>query len=289
MIIRYVSDLHLEGCPFYIPPESTDKDSILVLAGDVCTAFNLGTTVKNFFDAASHRFKHIVWVPGNHEYYRGHLQNSDIKLREFAKSYGNISFLNGDTVILDDIVFVGATLWTDGNKGDYESMVRVERALNDYNLIRSGKDNHILKIEETMELHNIHKKYIFDEVKKYKDDGWKVVVVSHHCPSELSSHPKWKNSFINGGFYSELRDEIKQYQPDVWIHGHTHDSFNYRIGTTKVVCNPRGYTRIMDSYLFTKIEHSLQHNTNVKLNWMEYENIFSPENVDFNPYLDFDI
>jgi hypothetical protein len=27
----------------------------------------------------------------------------------------------------------------------------------------------------------------------------------------------------------------------LWTHGHTHEDFDYMIGTTRVVCNPRGY------------------------------------------------
>ncbi len=27
----------------------------------------------------------------------------------------------------------------------------------------------------------------------------------------------------------------------LWTHGHTHEDFDYMIGTTRVFCNPRGY------------------------------------------------
>jgi hypothetical protein len=69
--------------------------------------------------------------------------------------------------------------------------------------------------------------------------------VTHHSPSHNSIHPKYKNEeLLNGAFHNkldymmELADNIK-----LWIHGHTHDEFDYKIGITNVICNPRGYPK----------------------------------------------
>jgi hypothetical protein len=75
-----------------------------------------------------------------------------------------------------------------------------------------------------------------DETKQY-------VVVTHHTPSWQSCAPKWLGDRVmNGAFHTELGDFIA-YRPQIklWVHGHTHDDFDYAIGETRVVCNPRGY------------------------------------------------
>ena len=71
----------------------------------------------------------------------------------------------------------------------------------------------------------------------------KFVVVTHHCPSEQSVHDKYKGDILmNGGFRSNCDDFIS-YRPQIklWMHGHTHEDFDYVLGETRVVCNPRGY------------------------------------------------
>jgi Icc-related predicted phosphoesterase len=70
----------------------------------------------------------------------------------------------------------------------------------------------------------------------------KFVVVGHHCPSEQSVAAQYKGDMLNGAFRSSLDDFIEQ-RPQIryWLHGHTHHNFNYWIGETRVVCNPRGY------------------------------------------------
>ena len=44
-------------------------------------------------------------------------------------------------------------------------------------------------------------------------------------------------------FVSDLDHLTGGDRVQLWIHGHTHDSFDYRLNGTRVVCNPRGYAR----------------------------------------------
>jgi hypothetical protein len=71
----------------------------------------------------------------------------------------------------------------------------------------------------------------------------RYVVVGHHSPSRLSTHPKYQDQFImNGGYSSELDDFILDHpQIKLWTHGHTHEDFDYQIGSCRILCNPRGY------------------------------------------------
>jgi hypothetical protein len=47
---------------------------------------------------------------------------------------------------------------------------------------------------------------------------------------------------MNGGYHSDLSELIlSNPQIKLWTHGHTHELFDYMIGSTRVVCNPRGY------------------------------------------------
>jgi hypothetical protein len=70
-----------------------------------------------------------------------------------------------------------------------------------------------------------------------------VVVVTHHSPSKLSTHPRYaSDTLMNGAYSSDLSEFILDHpEIQVWTHGHTHDTFDYMIGQTRVVCNPRGY------------------------------------------------
>ncbi len=71
----------------------------------------------------------------------------------------------------------------------------------------------------------------------------KIVVVGHHAPSKLSTHPRYaKEEIMNGGYSSDLSEFILDHpQIKLWTHGHTHEDFDYLIGSTRIVCNPRGY------------------------------------------------
>lgn len=70
-----------------------------------------------------------------------------------------------------------------------------------------------------------------------------TVVITHFAPSRHSIHPRFSDSLLNACFVSDLEDRILRWQPQLWMHGHTHDSFDYRIGATRVIANPRGYAR----------------------------------------------
>jgi Icc-related predicted phosphoesterase len=65
--------------------------------------------------------------------------------------------------------------------------------------------------------------------------------VSHHLPSWESVAERYRGDKLSAAFASNLDAIIEREQPRLWIHGHTHDGFDYMIGETRVLCNPCGY------------------------------------------------
>jgi len=74
-----------------------------------------------------------------------------------------------------------------------------------------------------------------------KPDLGPTVVVTHHLPHRRSIPERFKGDLLNAAYASDLSDLIEQGQPTLWVHGHTHDSSDYRVGNTRIMCNPRGY------------------------------------------------
>ena len=242
MKIAIASDLHLEFVPLKLT--NTENADVLILAGDICVVKHLEKYL-DFFEDCAKQFKHVVYVVGNHEHYNYTFNNTVKDLKETLSIWENIHVLDNETFELDDKVFVGSTLWTDMNKGCYETMAQAEQFMPDFRIVKYNDSINYYKLtplQSTRE-HDKGVKYIQHVIENSKDKD--VIVVSHHAPSSKSIHPRYKHEkLMNGAFHSELdfmmelADKIK-----LWVHGHMHDEFDYTIGITNVVCNPRGYPR----------------------------------------------
>ena len=259
MKIRLVSDLHLEFGDCNIT--NNDKIDVLILGGDIMIAedihdfdeddpgiINLGKRqqsarlYRNFLRRMSDQFPHIIYIAGNHEFYHGKYPDAYDYLRAECAKFSNIYFLEQDTKEIDDVLFVGGTLWTDMNKGDPITISDCGSMMNDYRTIRNTKNGYSkLRPEVTMRQHRETVKYIRSVLEANPNKT--TVVVGHHAPSKLSLKPKYEKDFHLNGAYSSDLSEIMLDNPQVklWTHGHTHDNFDYMIGSTRVVCNPRGY------------------------------------------------
>ena len=267
MRIKLVSDLHLEFSDINIV---NDQDyDVLILGGDICIAQDLHdhpepnntadqTTVANgtglgrrqmtaqrfrdFFKRCSFQFPHVIYIMGNHEFYNGKFYAAIDYMREELAKYPNIYMLENDTKIIDDVVFVGGTLWTNMNKRDPLTMHAIEGMMNDFRIIRNDKRNYAtMSALDVAIRHDKTLAYIKLIVQEHKDK--KCVVVGHHSPSFQSAHEMYKHeTLMNGGYHSDLSEFILD-RPQIvlWTHGHTHHPFDYVIGETRIVCNPRGY------------------------------------------------
>ena len=265
MRIGLMSDIHLEFGDLY--PENAGDADVLILSGDIMVASDLYGTHKTdrfleFLDNCAKEYKHVVYVMGNHEHYNGDFAESAGLLREACQPRG-IHFLDKECITIDGVTFIGGTLWTDMNKGDELTLYHIRKAMNDFRIVRnSGRQVTFKTFEVTEEGRQIptfrtrpatfspedavedHEKmlgYIRTVIEGKFDQ--KFVVVGHHAPSRLSTHPRYADDVLMNGGYSSSLDEfiVDHPQIKVWTHGHTHEPFDYMIGETRVICNPRGY------------------------------------------------
>ena len=148
--------------------------------------------------------------------------------------------LEDDALHLGGITFLGATLWTDlclyGNLAMGAAFART--GMSDYRLIQLTGAGRPLDPLDTAAL--------FQQSAAWLDEAMgaargPVVVVTHHAPSARSLGAHWEGHPLNVAFCSDLEAHIGRHQPALWVHGHMHDAFDYTLGRTRVLCNPRGY------------------------------------------------
>ena len=267
MKIKLVSDLHLEFSDCFVT--NNNNYDVLILGGDICVAQDLhdhpepsNTTdqvaiaagiglgrrqekaqrFRDFFKRCSFQFPHVIYIMGNHEFYNGKFYASIDYMRDEIAKYPNIYMLEQDTKIIDDVVFVGGTLWTNMNRRDPLTMHAIEGMMNDFRIIRNDKRSYAaMSALDVAVRHDRTLAYIKLIVQEHKDK--RCVVVGHHSPSFQSVHEIYKTEYLmNGGYHSDLSEFILDHpQIKLWTHGHTHHPFDYVIGETRIVCNPRGY------------------------------------------------
>lgn len=246
MKLRIMSDLHLEFQDsiedFVVPALPDDKDTVLILAGDI----HLSKGLASVFDMFTDRFKAIVFVYGNHEFYRTNMPAVPAKVKAAIAHLDNVHILDMDTVEIDGVHFVGSTLWTDMDNHNHIVMWDAGLRISDYKHIRTGPPaepwKYKLQPKHTTSLHIRHKQFMFDTITKLKEAGETVVAISHHLPSYACIHGNYRNSDLNGAYASELWEFIEDSKPDLWVHGHTHESNDFMLTDhTRVICNPRGY------------------------------------------------
>ena len=264
MKIKIVSDLHLEFEDINI--KNDEGCDVLILSGDIMVAQdlhdhleteglqNLGNTqgmgrrqlaakrFRDFLKRVSFQFPHVIYVAGNHEFYHGKWHQTLETLSNECAKFPNVYFLECDSKIIDDITFIGGSLWTDCNKQDPLTMHALRDMMNDYRSIRVEYDGfRTLRPADTVVRHFKMLNYIKTVVAEKHDQ--KFVVVGHHSPSFASVHASYANDqLMNGGYHSELSEFIlDRPQIKLWTHGHTHFPFDYMIGQTRIICNPRGY------------------------------------------------
>ncbi|MDX8504720.1 MAG: phosphatase [Mesorhizobium sp.] len=237
MKIWLFSDLHLEIAPLRQPLAIPDAD-VCVVAGDLCRAPAKGMhwLAENIAHAMP-----CVYVAGNHEFYRGSIKEGLEDGRAAAARLADVHFLENDFVVIDSIRFVGATLWTDYRiDGHHElAMLHARERMNDHRKIAKQRNPWQRFVPETAyRMHMVSRRFIETALK---GDPITTVVVTHHLPHARSIPSRFKGDLLNAAYASDLSEMIDAGRPALWVHGHTHESCDYRIGNARVVCNPRGY------------------------------------------------
>ena len=234
MRIRILSDLHLEFQQW--SPPKADAD-VIVLAGDSDVGSHGVEWGRRNFPSSP-----IVYVPGNHEFYGGHMGDLREELFLQANRF-EVDVLDGRQMVIGGVRFLGATLWTDFalqgiDRGSIDrAMADAHYGMNDFRLIRYA-EGRMFRPADARAIHL--EQVLWLRTKLAEEFVGSTVVVTHHLPHRQSIHSKYEGSELNPSFASDLGDLMGP-SVSLWIHGHTHESFDYVVNGTRVVCNPRGY------------------------------------------------
>jgi UDP-2,3-diacylglucosamine pyrophosphatase LpxH len=256
--IRLASDLHLEcitNNPHLkpgnkLPAMDEDKDTLLVLAGDIVCFGIAGASGKiakgireravKFIKNCCDQFAHVIYIPGNHEWWDTRL-GEDIGFI-FLTDRDNLSFSEKGVLELDDFIFIYTSLFTDINRRNPIDMVYVMKESNDLSDILDRDGSRMLP-DKWVNNHDVYKKHILDTLRLNQESKKpkRPFVITHHAPSSKSISSLFTGDRLNCMFKSDLDNFIEDNYIELWIHGHMHHNVDYYIGSTRVLCNPSGY------------------------------------------------
>lgn len=239
MRLQIMSDLHIDVTPGFEPRLAAGADAVVV-AGDICEGIARGLT---FLRACIPRPTPIIYVPGNHEYYH--------RLRSRERKEGAEAARTEDIVMLDDatafqgrVRFVGSTLWSDyaifGSDRAPASMQIAARLLPDHRLILEQATPPVAFSPEDARAQHLRSRAFLEQALSEPHSG-PTVVVTHHAVHRRSIAPQFAADRLTPAFVSDLSGIMAAHRPALWVHGHTHVSFDYTAGPTRIVCNPLGY------------------------------------------------
>ncbi len=236
MKINVLSDLHLSVGALDRPANDAD---VVVLAGDI-------SRPRQAVDWALGFDKPVLYVPGNHEFYGGSIDGTIEELKVLCAGT-HVHLLDGGEVVLGNVRFVGATLWTDFElfaepRSRVQAIDQALRLSRDFSRIRlNGAASDLFTPADSVSLFRRDASWLDSSLRA--PHGGPTVVITHHAPSPMSVHPRYAGSLLNASFVSDAEHLLGAHRASLWIHGHTHDSFDYQVNGTRVVCNPRGYSR----------------------------------------------
>lgn len=245
------SDIHDEiGGSITLPPYP-DADAILI-AGDLGHARRIQDIARFYID---HYNLPIIFVAGNHEFYRQETMAKAIEDMEFVEHISvnegwkqRFHYMNRDTLVIGDTRIIGATLWVDGALGAISQEDRIWRlreavsALNDFRVIKTAKDK-VFRPADMIDLFRKDSAYIREQLMQPFDGN--TIVLTHHMPHPDCTPEMYKNNRHSYLFASSEKPFGELFHsdmaPDLWVCGHTHEAFDIEIGNSRVICNPHGY------------------------------------------------
>lgn len=234
MRIALLSDLHLSVQPLALAVPDAD---VVVLAGDLQRPAQAMAWARQLGLPT-------VFVAGNHEFYGSDLVTTMAQLRAHAEGSG-VRVLERGEWRHGGVRFLGCTLWSDyrlfdsGQQRD-ETLAKAVELVRDFTRIRVAP-------EFPQPFTPAVSQMLFDQSVAWLEERFAEpfdgpsVVVTHFAPARGSIASQFAGSPLNACFVSDLEERILRWQPRLWLHGHVHDSFDYTIGATRVVANPRGY------------------------------------------------
>lgn len=236
MRIALLSDIHLSVNVLPFPDVNAD---VVVLAGDISRPVQA-------IEWARSCPAPVVYVAGNHEFYGSDLISTYENLNRLSQGT-QIHVLERSAYVHNGVRFLGCTLWSDYRLFECAEdralgIDLATKSIRDFTHIKVSPDFPDLFTPAISQLVFLQTVAWLDDCFA-RDNTTPTVVVSHFAPTRLSISPLFTHSAINSSFVSDLEDRIKIWQPALWLHGHTHGSFDYRVGNTRVICNARGYAK----------------------------------------------
>lgn len=227
MKILIYSDLHIEFKDF--EPPQVDAD-LVVLAGDISVRSKGVTWANETFDCP------VIYVCGNHEFYKGHIDRTFAKMRDVAADH--VSVLDNQTVIIDSTRFLVTTAWTDyTSTGDYKAAMRdCVELMSDFRRIRAGEDFRKLRPVDVIGRNIAAREFLVSELAKPFEG--QTIVITHHCPIQDVAG-EGHEGHLGAAYFNQWHDLVAS--ADVWIFGHTHHAVDTVIAGCRLVSNPRGY------------------------------------------------
>lgn len=236
MKLHVVSDLHLSVAGFELP--ATDAD-LIVLAGDIARPAEACAWAQRLG-------KPVIYVAGNHEFYGGSLDGTLAALRQHSANTP-VHVLEEEAWVVNGVRFLGTTLWSDFAIADADGpRARAEEQalalIRDFSRIRADSaSDRLFSPADSIALFRRSAAWLQRQLEQTFDGP--TVVITHHAPSARSIHPRFAGSPLNASFVSDAEHLMGGERARLWIHGHTHDSFDYTVAGTRVLCNPRGYAK----------------------------------------------
>ena len=236
MKLNILSDLHLGFGAIDRPINEAD---VVVLAGDI-------SRPREAVAWALRLDKPVLYVPGNHEFYGGSIDGTLEELRQLCRGT-QVQLMDNRELVVGGVRFLGTTLWTDFELFDdplqrEAAKAQARQMLRDFSRIRIRESSpEVFTPDDSANLFARHAAWL--ESRLATVHAGPTVVITHHAPSRHSIHPRFADSLLNAGFVSDAAHLLGDDRVSLWIHGHTHDSFDHRVSGTRVVCNPRGYAR----------------------------------------------
>ncbi len=237
MKLHILSDLHLSAGGLAHP--HTDA-AVVVLAGDIARPAAAAAWARGFG-------KPVLYVIGNHEFYGSSLPEVRAELRRLCAGTP-VHLLDNDALVLGGVRFLGSTLWTDfrahgEGERQAEAMARSAAFMYDFRRVRvaAAADAPMLTPQDTVRLFEHNTLWLAAQLAQ--PFAGPTVVITHHAPSTGSIHPRFAGSPFNAAFVSAAEHLLDGQRAALWVHGHTHDSHDYRVNGTRVLCNPRGYVK----------------------------------------------
>ena len=234
MKIALLSDLHLSVQSMAVP--NTEAD-VVVLAGDLQRPEQSIAWARQFA-------KPTVFVAGNHEFYGSDLVSTLAGLRKQSEG-SKVRVLERSEWRHGGVRFLGCTLWSDyrlfsSPEQREEGLRKAQEFVRDFSRIGVAPDFPERFTPAISQLLFEQSVQWLEECFAEPFDG-PTVVISHFAPARGSVAKQFAGSPLNACFVSDLEAHILRWQPALWLHGHVHDSFDYQVGATRIVANPRGY------------------------------------------------